>query len=280
MQKLYVGIGAILIVIGLVLGPAVAMVTLTADNTPPVWGTDSNGYIALAPKNGDSWSSLTQILAEVNDPESGVSSVSAQIDGHTYVLVVLVGTPKGAVWTYKGTLPTLATGSHTISYTATNGVGLTTTYTGTFTIYNSLAGNWFINGVQITNSSQTVYSKTLLIAFEFDKTAGAADSAVTCTVTEGSNLLVTLTNSAAGKWTGTYTFTAGTHSLTLKASDGVSYVSMSLFNFTAGASTWSLPKLPVNIVPSVQWTLGVLGFVFVGYGTLTGHKNPKNRRFK
>ena len=228
MQKLYVGIGAILIVIGLVLGPAVAMVTLTADNTPPVWGTDSNGYIALAPKNGDSWSSLTQILAEVNDPESGVSSVSAQIDGHTYVLVVLVGTPKGAVWTYKGTLPTLATGSHTISYTATNGVGLTTTYTGTFTIYNSLAGNWFINGVQITNSSQTVYSKTLLIAFEFDKTAGAADSAVTCTVTEGSNLLVTLTNSAAGKWTGTVTFTGGSHDLSLQATDGKSTITLSV----------------------------------------------------
>ena len=92
----------------------------------------------------------------------------------------------------------------------------------------TLAGSWFINGVQITDSSQTVYSKTLLIAFEFDKTAGAADSAVTCTVTEGSNLLVTLTNSAAGKWTGTVTFTGGSHDLSLQATDGKSTITLSV----------------------------------------------------
>ena len=105
------------------------------------------------------------------------------------------------------------------------------------------------------------------MSFKFVKTAGVADSSITCTVWEGTTQLLTLTNSAMSTWTGSYTFTLGKHTLDLKASDGTQTVTMSVIGLQVGPESFQLPQ--VNM-------LQILGLASIAIGTLlvfTGKKH-------
>jgi SagB-type dehydrogenase family enzyme len=98
-----------------------------------------------------------------------------------------------------------------------------------------LQGNWYVNDVLITDETQVFNSQSTTVSFKFVKTAGGADTDVSATVRKDTQKLATLQLTAAGTWTGTYTFpTQGRHTLTLQATDGTSTVSMSTFTIDIG----------------------------------------------
>lgn len=237
---------------------AFPMVTLILDTTPPVFG-------AVIPANGATYQSLVDIYVGVTDVESGVASVRAGIDGVGYDLALVTGTIYDGMW-WKS-IPAVAEGSHTMVFTAINKVGLSTVYTGSFKIYTSLQGTWYVNNVAIASPTQTVYSSSLTIPFKFVKTTGIADTSITCTVVKGIQTILTLTNTAANTWTGSYTFANGKHTLDLKASDGTETVTMSVIGFQVGPEGFQLPR--VN-------TLQILGLASAGIGVVlifTGKKH-------
>ena len=259
MQK---SLGWIMLLAGMALllvGFAFPMVVLYSDNTPPTWIIASDGSIALAPRDGDTLQSCNKILAGVNDPETDVASVIAWIDGVQYDIPWLsppcIGTIKSGVW--QRSIPAVAEGTHTIKYTATNKAGLSTTYTGSFKVYTALQGKWYVNDVEITSPTQEVYSASLSVSFKFVKTTGIADASITCTAWEGTTKILTLTNTAANTWMGSYTFTAGKHTLNLKASDGTGIIEMNIFDFYTGEKPFVLPTLNM---------LQILGLASAGIG--------------
>jgi hypothetical protein len=257
-------LGLVLLAAGislLFIGFLVPMAILYADDTPPVWGTASDGTVALSPKDGDVLGSLGTSVAAVLDSESGVASVTLSIDGTSYSMSLTTGTIYNGVWGKSGL--SVPEGTHTVQYTAKNKVGLSTTYTGSFKIYG-LNGDWYINNILITGPTQEVYSSSLTVSFKFVKTAGAADSSITCTVAEGGTALLKLTNSAAGTWTGSYTFARGKHTLELKASDGTNTVTMSLFDFkvqTGYEILWNLYDI-AKAAGAIMTTVGLVLIVY------------------
>jgi hypothetical protein len=264
MQK---SLGWIMLFAGLALlfyGTVSPAVVVGTDTTPPTWNLASDGSLAISPKNGDIFSNTNIIMAGVADPESGVSSVTVQVDSTTYTMTLKMGTANDGVWYYMGL--SVPSGTHTVKYVATNNVGLSTTYTGSFQIYTALQGNWYVNDVLITDPAKEVWSSSATFTFKFVKTAGIADSGITCTGWESGTKIFTLTNTALNTWTGNCTFTLGKHTVDLKASDGTATVSMSIFNLGAGQQPLQLPN--VNLM---QMT----GLALVGIGSLviiTGKK--------
>jgi len=188
-----------------------SLVTVVADNTPPVW-------TAFYPKDGEVYGApILKILVGVKDLESGVTSVGASIDLAVYPLTLFLGTSNDGMWTYLLATP-ITSGQHSLSYVATNGVGLETTYTGSFSFSTVIQGTWYVNGVEITSSTQTVYSPGLTVNFTFTKSSGP--SGITCTVKEGGTALLPLTSTDSLTWRGSYTFVGGAHTLALTVSDG------------------------------------------------------------
>ena len=231
------------------------MVTVIVDTTPPVIGST-----VPAPTLGgisSVYSYLSTISAVVTDAESGVKTVSCSIDGGaTWSLVYVMSSGR---YEYNLLTPLTTAGTHSFNFIATNNAGLQSSVSGTFTIYTGLTGTWYVNDIAITSTSQTIYAKSLAVTFRFVKTTGVADSLITCTVTEGTSTLVTLSNSATATWTGSYTFTAGTHNLELKAYDGTQTVTMSVIGMQIGPTTPQLPQLN---------TLQILGLASTGIGLL------------
>ena len=228
------------------------MVTVVVDNTPPAWRI-------LHPSTATG-TALTELVAYVKDPESDIQSVTCKVAGTTHSLSYVLTDSffKDEKW-YKDIPDIMPSGSYSFEWTITNKAGLTTTVSGIYTIYTGLQGKWYVNNVEITSTSQTVYATSTTVSFKFAKTAGIADSSITCTVTEGASTLVTLTNSAVATWTGNYTFSAGTHTLELKASDGTQTVTMSVIGMQIGPTTPKLPQLN---------TLQILGLASTGIGLL------------
>jgi len=262
MQK---SLGWIMLLAGIFLlfvGFVFPMVILYADDTPPTWLLAADGTVSLAPRDGDVLSSSTMVQVGVNDPESGVASVLAWIDSVQYDLTLKVGTPFSGIW--QKSIPAVATGTHTIKYTAMNKVGLSTTYAGSFQIYTALQGKWYVNNVEITSPTQEVYSASLSISFKFVKTTGIADASITCTLWEGTTKLATLTNTATNTWMGSYTFTTGKHTLNLKASDGTGTIEMNIFSFYVGDKPFELPTL--NIMQILGLASAGIGLVLIFTG--------------
>jgi hypothetical protein len=249
----------------LFVGSYVPMVVIGSDTTPPTWKLASDGSLAIGPKNGDILSNIYTIIAGVADPESGVSSVTVQVDSTTYTLTLKLGTANDGVWWYDTAL-SVPSGTHTIKYVATNNVGLSTTYTGSFQIYTALQGNWYVNDKLITDPSQEVWSSSSIFTFKFVKTAGIADSGITCSGWEGGVQKFTLTNTAANTWTGSYTFTLGKHTVDLKANDGTNTVTMSIFNLGVGEQPLELPKF--NMIQTAGIALTVIGFLVLLFDKL------------
>ena len=244
---------------------AFPMITLIVDNTAPIFGP-------TVPATGVTYTSLDKLTAYVRDPESGIASVTGKIDTSSYSLSFVGSIPvEGTVfelWQYMFSAPFATSGLHTFDFTAVNKAGLSKTYSGTFTIYTKLQGKWFVNAIEITSSSQTITSTRLTVNFKFAKTAGVEDSQITATVWKGTAKLLDLTynsaNPAAHEWMGSYTFTAGTYVLDLKAFDGTNYVTMSVLYMQVGEPFFELPQL--NMLQIVGLASTGIGLVLILFG--------------
>ena len=235
------------------------MVIVVVDNTPPAWRI-------LHPSTATG-TALIELVAYVKDPESGIQSVTCNVAGTTHSLsyVLTDSIFKDEKW-YKDIPDITATGSYPFEWVITNKAGLTTTVTGTYTIYTGLQGKWYVNNIELTDPTQTIYSTSTTVNFKFVKTAGVEDSKILCSVWEGTTQLLSLPNTATSTWIGSYTFTAGSHTLALKAYDGTTTVTMSVIGMQIGTTTPQLPQLN---------TLQILGLASTGIGLLlifTGRK--------
>jgi len=244
----------------LFVGYAFPMVTVVMDTTPP-----AVRFIHPSTATG---TALTELVAYVKDPESGIESVTCSIQGIYRYLAYVSTNPffKDEKW-YLDITDITTPGDYPYSWTITNKAGLSTILGGTYTIYTALQGKWYVNDVEITSPAQTVYATSKTVSFKFVKTAGVADSSITCMVWEGTTQLLTLTNSATSTWTGSYTFTLGKHTLDLKASDGTQTVTMSVIGLQVGPEGFQLPQ--VNM-------LQILSLASIAIGTLlvfTGKKH-------
>jgi len=205
--------------------------TVITDATPPVWGVNADGTLGLIPRDGQVLQTCTIIQVVVLDPESGVASVTAWVDEFQFDLPLKGGTPYGGIW--QRSIPAVPIGTHTIKYNATNMVGLSTVYSGSFEVYTGgIQGIWYVNGIEISSSSQTVYSSSLTVNFTFSRTSPISPN--TCSVVEGATSLLTLTSTDSSTWRGSYTFVGGSHTLTLTASDGTTSVIMAMISVDFG----------------------------------------------
>ena len=260
-------LGWIMLLIGISMlfaGYMVPMFTVTLDTTPPLWIIASDGAVAIFPRNGEVYQKVDKVQAGVNDPESGVDTVVAKVDGTMYSLHRQIGTDYSGVWITDAFTP-LSTGQHTMTLTATNKNGLSTTYTATFAIYTSLQGKWYVNDIEITDPAQIIRLTTYTITFKFVKTQGVPDNQITCTAEwSGPEAgTITLTNTATNTWTGTKIFTkGGTYTITLKANDGTNVITMNIFGVDIG----ELPPEGFEL-PQVNM-LQIFGLASMGIGLL------------
>jgi hypothetical protein len=203
------------------------LVTVYIDDTPPVLNP-------ITPTDATTYATLTEVSAEIYDPESYLDSRNYPIvylDGISYLMI-----SKGDnIWAYHAfSYSHKRPGTHTFKFEATNRLGLTTEVSGTYYIYEGLNGTWFINGIVIHSSVQTIKLTTRTLAFQFEKTQGLNDDLITCIVDwdktgnpeQGS---MTLENSAEGIWTGTRTFVGGQYAVDLLATDGFGSITMTLY---------------------------------------------------
>jgi hypothetical protein len=145
-------------------------------------------------------------------------------------------------------------------------------HTGAILLFRPV-GSWYINNVLINSPSQTVYTSSPTVAFKFVKAISTSDSLITANVQSSGTILVTLTNSAVGTWTGSYTFTAGTYNLTLNIVIGTTIYTLGMLKI---AVSGSLPPPPVTYTLTVlvennnQNVAGVAVSVSGGYSGITG----------
>ena len=257
----FIVIGIALLCVGTVY-PSLKLVVVVTDNTPPYWLV-SSGSPVLYPIDQEVYSSISFIQVGVGDIESSVMSVVATIDGTQYNLSLYLGTPSSGFW--RVTVSLNDAGTHSIKYVATNGVGLSTTYSGQFYISMAIQGNWYINNIAVSSPNQTLYFKTLTLNFKFVKTSGIDDSMISCNVAEGDTQVLALTYQGSSTWTGSYMFTGGSHTLALKASDGVNMITMSLLNVNFGGVDGVNISTEQLIIYAIGGTFIALG----GYGELT-----------
>jgi hypothetical protein len=233
-----------LIVLGIALlafGAVYPFVTLVVDTTAP---TLSN----FVPANGSVVPSINSASVTASDSVSGVSSVYfslANLDTNTYVITqqpatLISGDKYSGQWQINFTVINTP-GKYVIYWQAGDVAGNWATVAVYFQIYTALQGKWYVAGQEITSTTQTVYVTNATVDFKFVKTAGIADSYISCWVEEGGTKILTLslTDSTNHIWTGSYTFTAGTHTLTLKAYDGTTTITYSVVGLTIpGAVVW------------------------------------------
>jgi hypothetical protein len=234
-------VGFAMILVGLLfVTNIISMVTVVVDTTKPT-------LVVTSPKDGETIT-VSKLPADIN--------LHYKFSDDVGVVKVAFITDYGAAWeagfgsgfaSFEGDqliagIPT--EGSHKVICKAVDAAGNVAEVTVTFTIqvYRSLQGDWYVNDQKVTSPTQTIYVKTSTVTFKFVKTAGIDDSKISCWVEEGGTKILTLmlTDPTNHVWTGSYTFTNGKHSLTLKASDGTSAVTMSIANLQVG-ETWELP---------------------------------------
>ena len=236
-------------------GFAYPMVTLVVDDTPP----EATNYI---PDDGATYKSLTLLRVYAKDVESDIQSVYCTVNGKKWSVPYVADWMGYHMYSVDDAdFPDITTpGTYSFTWQITNNAGLSTTKTGTFTIYDELQGTWYINDVEITSSTQTVYSTGLTVNFKFVKTAGAEDSKISCRIEQNGNTLITLTNTEAGVWEGSKTFTPGKYTLTLVASDGVNNVTFSVVDLQIGETPVSFEWLTTRNI------LMISGVLLVVYG--------------
>ena len=221
-----------LIALGLIMfaiGAAYPIAILVIDTSPPV-------FVDTVPKNGETYTSLTELAVSMQDLESGVQSVQCSIDsGPVQNLALVSGDRYSGSWKVSYSLTT--SGTHTFSFTAKNYAGLTSTISGSFTIYTEFAGKWYINDIEITSPTQVVYVTSPTVNFKFVKVAGIEDEKITCTVSWSGPYTgsISLPLTSPGTWEGSNTFSKeGQYNVELKAFDGTTTITMSLFALQVG----------------------------------------------
>lgn len=233
-------IGVILFLSAFTVYPICLSIVMLVDSTPPIISN-------VIPANGITYnpSALTTISCRCYDAESGIASVSATVDGSTYStsLPFTSGDSYSSALyskTYGG--PTAA-GSHTFGFTVVNGVGLSTSISGTFYFYVALTGTWTVAGTTITGSSQTITSTSMTIPFSFTQTAGSGTPTCTVSWSGPSSGSITLTKSGS-TWSGSYTFsTGGTYTVTPTASDGTTTVTFTIVDLGIPVTGFVFPQL-------------------------------------
>ncbi len=258
----FMAVGLLLVAVAFIAPSLFA--TVITDNTPPIitLTVPGNGQVYQPNATGTS-----QLFVYAHDSESGIKNGSFTVDGSTYALSYLRSTAFDEIWMYQYPFA-LASGSHSFSATVYNKAGLSALSAGNFQVYQGLTGTWYVNNEAITSTAQTVYSKNLTVQFKFAKIAGMADQQITCQIREGASLLSTLSLTSTGVWTGTYTFTGGTHVLSLMASDGTQTITMGLVNLDFGDS---ISHFAVQF-SGLQWGLLLGGVGLVAYGYLKQKK--------
>jgi len=245
MSMLRRGVGLLLIVVGLLFLLNIPLylfpgITLIVDSTGP-------SINPIYPQDGKVYSSISQFECYVSDAESGVQSVTLTIDSQTFTMIMGTGRDNsiyGAYWYYTPSSAYNSPGTHSFTFKATNYAGLSTTVSGSFTIYSDLKGDFYVNDVKITSASQVIYATSRTVNFKFVKTGGSASpNQITVTV-EWSGPATgrqTLPYTATDTWSGSVTFTAdGKYTVTLTANDGVKTITMSIVGLQIGES-YNLP---------------------------------------
>jgi len=252
-------LGLALMLIGVVMfvyGTSVSLgyVLVTIDDTPPYW--------RLLHPSTATGGALTELVAYVKDDESGIENVTCTVGGYTWDLAHVGDDPDFHDEHWYRYIPEITEpGDYPYTWTITNKVGLTTTVTGTYTIYTELQGKWYINGIEITSPTQELILPTKTLEFKFEVTTGTVQ---TCTVewsgpeTGSMTLEETLSHT---NWIGTHTFTqSGTYTMTLTASDETSTVTMAVWGVNLGGEAgWS--GIELNMW---QWT----GLALIGVGSI------------
>jgi len=214
----------------LLFGAVYPLVTVIVDDTPPT-------FKSTYPEQGKTYSSLAQVRATIEDLESGVEedSVRARVDTGEWINLYL-DSGNAYTGTYEELLntPVTSSGNHAVTFTATNYAGLAETKVVNFVIYTALQGTWSVNGQVITDPTQTIYVTNRTLTFEFVKTAGVEDSKISCRVEEGGATVVQLSRVAAGRWRGSATVPAGSHTYEMVADDGTTTVVMSIIDVGVG----------------------------------------------
>jgi hypothetical protein len=246
----------------LILGYTNVLAVLVVDNTPPQ-------ITYTVPANGQTVGSVNSFTMWANDGESGLASMSVTfydpVGATIFTASKTCSGETGTVSWSQAVSPaiTVSGSGYKAVYSAKNLAGLSSSVTAIFTIYTGLQGTWYINSQEITSTTQTIYSTSQAVTFKFVKTAGVEDSKISCTVWEGTSQLVTLTNSASGTWTGSYTFSLGKHQVDLKASDGTNTVTMSVVGLQVGEE-FELPRF--NMLQLFGWTLTGIGLALILIG--------------
>jgi len=266
-----VSMSTILIIAGLlmfVVGTAYPLVTVVVDSTPPI-------IVSTTPADGATIPKISSISAQLRDLESGILTIGAYLYNPSGGLIMLYAPSLSSGTIYEGTwsvsFSEIATpgNNYKIYFVVKNKAGIAIDKNVYFNIYMALQGTWYVNDVEITSSTQTVYATSASVNFKFVKTAGLADSSITCTVWEGTNQILTLTNSATSTWTGSYTLALGTHTLNLKASDGTQIVTMSVIGLQVGPEGFKLPQLNI---------LQISGLASAGIGLVLIVASKKRRK--
>jgi len=204
-------------VIALLPGAFTLLTQVVVDSHPP----DRSASI---PEDGKTYSTLSKVSITLSDATTHVASVSYQDSTSASISLTLTsGTEESGTWTADHPSPPTPGETTRFTFTYTDAAGNKGTYTGSYTIYAPLQGKWYINDQLITDSS-TIITSSPTVTFKFTKTAGVADSKITCTmtITSGGTGSINLPNIASGVWEATYTFPKdGTYTVELKATDGV-----------------------------------------------------------
>ena len=260
--------GPIIILIGimlLIVGTVAGMVTVVADDTPPLYDTTD-----MLPRDGETYTVITTVVIRARDPESGIQAVRISIDGELTHKCLKLGTVDEwnlHEYEYAREDPINNLGTHTFEWKITNNVGLITRVTGTYTIYTDLQGTWYVNDQAITGTTQTLYVPTLTLNFRFVKTQGIEDSKITCTATwSGPETgTTTLPWISAGTWEGSNTFgLGGSYAVTLTANDGIRTITFSILSIGLGGEEPWLPPIEVPSLHPLQW----LGLATTGLGAI------------
>jgi len=235
------------------------MVTLVVDDTPPT-------IIFIWPQDGEVYDKLSSIQVNVTDSPAGVNYVEACIYNEHYViywqgnLSLKDGDQYDGFWAVL-LLPALADpGDYYCEVHAVDNVGHERSQTVSFTIYTELQGKWYINNQEVVDQTQTFLVGNPTVSFKFVKTQGVDDSYISCWIEEGGSTILTLTNTDPGTWEGSYTFSPGTHTLTLTASDGDTTITFSIIDLTIPGAQGQLPVSQREYKPSV----GFRGLLFMG----------------
>ncbi len=254
----FIIIGIVLMISGAYLsfGYSKESAIILADTTEPVivdtW--PSNGQVYGVP------GATVRLYVYCFDHESGIKVADMTVDGTLYQLTCGVNGSLSGTYNWNLQITGWGTGSHSFSATVTNGVGLTETVSGSFQVYVTLTGTWYINNIVITDATQVIPVTSLSVSFKFVKTSGLADSSITCSVYEGSSKLCDLSNTATSTWMGSYTITPGSHVVSLKAFDGTNTITMGIVDLSYGVSSGFMGASMMGNI------MMIAGALIAGYG--------------